>query len=99
MAACLEKINLTLTTYYKAWQFIKRQNSPDQIAKVQNEKLQKLGETDRAACSSFHGENITRRNTRVQHPTWKRDRPGRTPEGPVEGRFSGTIFLRRIPCQ
>ena len=42
MAACLEKINLTLTTYYKAWQFIKRQNSPGQIEKVQNEKLQKL---------------------------------------------------------
>ncbi len=42
MAAYLEKINLTLTTYYKAWQFIKRQDNPDQIARVQNEKLRKL---------------------------------------------------------
>ena len=42
MAACLEKINLTLTTYYKAWQFIRRQNDPDRIAKVQNEKLRML---------------------------------------------------------
>lgn len=42
MATCLEKINLTLTTYYKAWQFIQRQNKPDRIAKVQNEKLCKL---------------------------------------------------------
>jgi len=42
MTTCLEKINLTLTAYYKARQFIKRQNSPDQIKKVQNEKLQKL---------------------------------------------------------
>lgn len=42
MAACLEKINLTLTTYYKAWQFIRRQNDPDRIAKILNEKLQKL---------------------------------------------------------
>lgn len=37
-----EKINLTLTTYYKGWQFIKRQNHPGRIEKVQNEKLQKL---------------------------------------------------------
>jgi hypothetical protein len=42
MAACLEKINLTLTTYYKAWQFIRRQDNPEQIARVQNEKLRKL---------------------------------------------------------
>ena len=42
MATSLEKLNLTAHTYYKGWQFIKRQNSPDQITKVQNEKLQKL---------------------------------------------------------
>lgn len=42
MAACLEKINLTLTSYYKAWRFIRRQNNPGQITSVQNEKLQKL---------------------------------------------------------
>ncbi len=42
MTAYLEKINLTLTTYYKAWQFIKRQDDPDQIAKVQNKKLRQL---------------------------------------------------------
>ena len=42
MAAYFEKINLTLTTYFKAWQFIKRQDNPDRIAEVQNEKLRKL---------------------------------------------------------
>jgi len=42
MAACFEKINLTLTTYYKAWHFIKRQNRPERIVKVQNSKLRKL---------------------------------------------------------
>ncbi len=42
MAALLEKINLTLTTYYKAFQFIKRQDDPGQIAEVQGKKLHKL---------------------------------------------------------
>lgn len=42
MAACFEKISLTLTTYYKAWKFIKRQDNPSQIARVQNEKLRKM---------------------------------------------------------
>ncbi|MHC5060693.1 MAG: phenylacetate--CoA ligase family protein [Planctomycetota bacterium] len=42
MTTCLEKINLTLTAYYNARQFIKRQTSPDQLKKIQNEKLQKL---------------------------------------------------------
>ena len=42
MTTCLEKINLTLITYYKTWQFMRRQNDPNEIAKVQNEKLQKL---------------------------------------------------------
>jgi phenylacetate-CoA ligase len=42
MTTSLEKLNLTVTTYSKAWQFIKRQNNPALIAKVQDEKLQKL---------------------------------------------------------
>jgi len=42
MATFLEKTNLTLTTYCKAWQFIKRQDNPDQIQILQNQKLQKL---------------------------------------------------------
>lgn len=42
MATCLEKINLTLKTYYKYRQFSRRQNNPEQIAMVQNEKLRKL---------------------------------------------------------
>jgi phenylacetate-CoA ligase len=42
MMTCIDKINLTLITYCKTWQFIKRQNNPDQIKAVQNEKLQKL---------------------------------------------------------
>ena len=42
MTALLEKIILTLRTYHKAGQFIKRQNKPEEIQKVQNEKLRKL---------------------------------------------------------
>jgi len=42
MATSLEKLSLTARTYYKGWEFIKRQNSPEEIAKVQNEKLTKL---------------------------------------------------------
>lgn len=42
MANLFEKLTLTAKTYYKSREFIKRQNSPEQITKVQNEKLTKL---------------------------------------------------------
>jgi phenylacetate-CoA ligase len=42
ITACFEKTNLALTTCRRARQFIKRQDNPGLISRVQNEKLQKL---------------------------------------------------------
>lgn len=42
MTYSFEKLNLTIHTYYKGLQSIKRQNNPALIRKVQNKKLQKL---------------------------------------------------------
>jgi len=42
MSGLFEKLNLTVNTFYTARQFIKRQNTPEEITRIQNEKLRRL---------------------------------------------------------